>query len=174
MQLTGTNQPTTSTPNTLLRVHCAVPEPPTPHPHTGGAPVSRRFNRVTAVTAKGKRPVPYRTRKLSPSAPMVLPWRRGGRVGRRRTTLHRRPTPHGVGLRHIRIPPRHATDAPELARPGPSSAPRTVAPGRESGRGALRTSRTPPTSGRSPRRSVPGVPAPRATGRASRRGYGPG
>src|SRR3954451_4004075 len=35
--------------------------------------------------ARGKRPVPFRTRKLSLSAPMVLPWRRGGRVGRRRT-----------------------------------------------------------------------------------------
>src|SRR5688500_8065564 len=37
--------------------------------------------------ARGKRPVPFRTRKLSLSAPMVLPWRRGGRVGRRRTTI---------------------------------------------------------------------------------------
>ena len=124
MQLTGTNQPTTSTPNTLvLRVHCAVPEPPTPHP-TRGAPVLTRFNRVTAVTAKGKRPVPYRTRKLSPSAPMVLPWRRGGRVGRRRTTLHRRPTPHGVGLRHIRTPIAELSagrDRPAVRRTGPRS-----------------------------------------------------
>src|SRR5690348_1268838 len=40
--------------------------------------------------ARGKRPVTFRTRKLSLSAPMVLPWRRGGRVGRRRTTLHGR------------------------------------------------------------------------------------
>src|SRR5215213_1025151 len=37
--------------------------------------------------ARGKRPVTFRTRKLSLSAPMVLPWRRGGRVGRRRTTI---------------------------------------------------------------------------------------
>src|SRR5688500_6244119 len=37
--------------------------------------------------ARGKRPVPFRTRKLSLSAPMVLPWRRGGRVGRRRTII---------------------------------------------------------------------------------------
>ena len=34
--------------------------------------------------AEGRHPVPFRTRKLSPPAPMVLPWRRGGRVGRRR------------------------------------------------------------------------------------------
>src|SRR4051794_17660844 len=37
--------------------------------------------------ARGKRPDPFRTRKLSLPAPMVLPRRRGGRVGRRRTTL---------------------------------------------------------------------------------------
>src|SRR3954464_12346516 len=37
--------------------------------------------------AKGKRPVPFRTRKLSLSAPMVLPRGRGGRVGHRRTIL---------------------------------------------------------------------------------------
>src|SRR4051812_37509303 len=40
--------------------------------------------------ARGKRPVSFRTRKLSLSAPMVLPWRRGGRVGRRRTTITER------------------------------------------------------------------------------------
>src|SRR5687768_6309050 len=44
--------------------------------------------------ARGKRPVTFRTRKLSLSAPMVLPWRRGGRVGRRRTTIpERAPAP---------------------------------------------------------------------------------
>src|SRR3954452_24624044 len=37
--------------------------------------------------AKGKHPVPSRTRKLSPSAPMVLQPRGCGRVGRRRTYL---------------------------------------------------------------------------------------
>ena len=36
--------------------------------------------------AKGKRPVPSRTRKLSPSAPMVLRGGPRGRVGRRRTS----------------------------------------------------------------------------------------
>jgi hypothetical protein len=35
--------------------------------------------------AKGKRPAPFRTRKLSPSAPMVLRGGPRGRVGRRRT-----------------------------------------------------------------------------------------
>src|SRR5699024_8153394 len=77
----------------FARVHCAVPEIRTPTPpqkrHWGcGRP--RYLHRVTAVTAKGKRPVPFRTRKLSPSAPMVLHRRRCGRVGRSRTTIHKK------------------------------------------------------------------------------------
>ena len=36
------------------------------------------------LIAAGKRPVPFRTRKLSPPAPMVLPPGGGGRVGYRR------------------------------------------------------------------------------------------
>ena len=40
--------------------------------------------------AKGKHPAPFRTRKLSPSAPMVLHVRACGRVGRRRTILCKR------------------------------------------------------------------------------------
>lgn len=43
------------------------------------------WTRVTAAIAKGKHPVPSRTRKLSLSAPMVLHPRECGRVGRRRT-----------------------------------------------------------------------------------------
>src|SRR5438034_7689888 len=39
---------------------------------------------VSVAIAEGEHPVPSRTRKLSPPAPMVLPWQRGGRVGRRR------------------------------------------------------------------------------------------
>src|SRR3712207_4466758 len=46
--------------------------------------------------ARGKRPATFRTRKLSLSAPMVLPWRRGGRVGRRRTTIPEGPQ-HTLG-----------------------------------------------------------------------------
>ena len=41
--------------------------------------------RVTAVIAWGKRPVPFRTRKLRPTAPMVLHPGGCGRVGHRRT-----------------------------------------------------------------------------------------
>ena len=45
--------------------------------------------RVTAAIAKGKHPAPFRTRKLSLSAPMVLQPRGCGRVGRRRTSFEK-------------------------------------------------------------------------------------
>ena len=48
------------------------------------------FRRVTAAIAEGKRPVPFRTRKLSPPAPMVLHSTGCGRVGHRRTPVVRR------------------------------------------------------------------------------------
>jgi hypothetical protein len=50
---------------------------------------------VSAAIAEGKHPVPFRTRKLSPPAPMVLPRRRGGRVGRRRDTIGKTRAPRG-------------------------------------------------------------------------------
>src|SRR3954447_9042632 len=83
------------------RVHCAVPEIRSGieelHLATGAGPPIY-LHRVTAAMARGKRPATFRTRKLSLSAPMVLPWRRGGRVGRRRTTIKRRaPTVPGGG-----------------------------------------------------------------------------
>src|SRR6478609_11289700 len=46
------------------------------------------IERVTAAIARGKRPVPFRTRKLSLSAPMVLQGGPCGRVGHRRTPIH--------------------------------------------------------------------------------------
>src|SRR5688500_308702 len=67
-----------------FRVHCAVLNARTRQVWFA------HVHRVTAVMARGKRPVPFRTRKLSLSAPMVLPWRRGGRVGHRRTTIPHR------------------------------------------------------------------------------------
>src|SRR3954454_10347877 len=104
----------------MLRVHCVVPEiqsgkqnhntnrlllvagnprnQPTTHLVVGD------LSRVTAVIAKGKRPVPFRTRKLSPSAPMVLHWERCWIVGRRRTKRSPKephPSPGGA-LLHIR------------------------------------------------------------------------
>src|SRR6478752_9776199 len=47
--------------------------------------------RVTAVIAWGKRPVPFRTRKLRPTAPMVLHPGGCGRVGHRRTYITKGP-----------------------------------------------------------------------------------
>ena len=58
--------------------------------HTESTPTQRRptwVTRVTAAIATGKHPDPSRTRKLSLPAPMVLPPRGGGRVGRRRTSF---------------------------------------------------------------------------------------
>ena len=52
--------------------------------------VSRMFcqlERVSAAIARGKRPVPFRTRKLSLSASMVLQGGPCGRVDRRRTSF---------------------------------------------------------------------------------------
>src|SRR6478752_1189239 len=74
----------------------------TPTHHVLGACVSAR---VTAAIAKGKHPVPSRTRKLSLSAPMVLQPRGCGRVGRRRTTIPIRAIPSGVALiAFVRVP----------------------------------------------------------------------
>jgi len=94
----------------MLRVHCAVSETThqsprnnrrsahhphhedsaTPPPHRGGWCL---FHNVTAVIAEGKRPVPSRTRKLSPPAPMVLHPPGCGRVGHRRTTTPKKGDP---------------------------------------------------------------------------------
>ena len=70
---------------------------PTPSRHTGcGA-------KVTAVIAWGKRPVPFRTRKLRPTAPMVLHPGGCGRVGHRRNiiTRSRAPTTQVGALPHL-------------------------------------------------------------------------
>ncbi len=53
------------------------------------------LNRVSAVIARGKRPVPFRTRKLSLSAPMVLQGGPCGRVGRCRTFFQKGPPQWG-------------------------------------------------------------------------------
>src|SRR4051794_832215 len=62
---------------------------------------SGRARRVTAVIAWGKRPVPFRTRKLRPTAPMVLHSGGCGRVGHRRTFFQGKapPTTAGPSLR---------------------------------------------------------------------------
>ena len=71
-----------------VRVHCAVLEeqPRCPSVSMLGW-VAGWSRRVTAVIASRKRPVPFRTRKLSSIAPMVLHSGGCGRVGRRRTSF---------------------------------------------------------------------------------------
>src|SRR3954471_24560576 len=54
--------------------------------------------RVTAAIARGKRPDPSRTRKLRPTAPMVLHPGGCGRVGHRRNTIHGRGPPTTLGV----------------------------------------------------------------------------
>lgn len=94
------------------QLNTATPQPPQqkgdgrccnhrlPTPQSGGT-----GNKVTAVIAWGKRPVPFRTRKLRPTAPMVLHPGGCGRVGHRRThTTGRGPNQHGWGLPHLTPP----------------------------------------------------------------------
>jgi hypothetical protein len=52
-----------------------------------------QLHSVSVAMAEGRHPVPSRTRKLSPLAPMVLPGRPGGRVGRRRDSYEAPPDP---------------------------------------------------------------------------------
>src|ERR1700683_278370 len=51
--------------------------------------------------AAGKRPVPSRTRKLSPPAPMVLPGGPGGRVGHRRAHSKKLAPDHRSGANFV-------------------------------------------------------------------------
>src|SRR5581483_10634217 len=81
---TGTNRPSGLASTHLLatRPLCGSRGTGTAAPRPGAVSY---LNRVSAVIAKGKHPVPFRTRKLSSSAPMVLRGGPRGRVGRRRT-----------------------------------------------------------------------------------------
>src|SRR3954468_21504907 len=83
----------------MLRVHCEVSRdtvetPPTSAPfgvvRLGLGGPYRHLHRVSVIKALGKHPAPFRTRKLSLSAPMVLHGGPCGRLGRRRTTHHLR------------------------------------------------------------------------------------
>ena len=60
--------------------------------------VISHLHSVSVAMAKGKHPVPFRTRKLSPSAPMVLRGGPRGRVGRRRTSSVEAAPSTGVAL----------------------------------------------------------------------------
>ena len=74
-KLTGTNGQPPHTKNLYTRVHSTIPQ----HHHTHNNPTA-----VAVVIAPGKRPVPYRTRKLSLDTPMVLHPPGCGRVGHHR------------------------------------------------------------------------------------------
>src|SRR4030095_16384623 len=68
------------------RVHCVIHSKRTTTPgHHGRAAGFVPLMVVSVVIAEGKRPVSFRTRKLSPPAPMVLHSGGCGRVGHRRT-----------------------------------------------------------------------------------------
>jgi hypothetical protein len=99
--------------------------PATPQGAGGGA-------RVTAVIARGKRPVPFRTRKLRPAAPMVLHPGGCGRVGHRRNTIQVEDPNHQVGvLPHLNIKYTRPTQAPLRYRGTPAPVtPRRQASGR--------------------------------------------
>ena len=96
------------------RVHRPVPEP-SPRP----APPRKRRAGTTefaAVMAWGRRPVPFRTRKLRPSTAMVLHSEGCGRVAHRRSTTHKGPRtahaatgplPHTPTRTHTRKRTRH-------------------------------------------------------------------
>src|SRR3954447_12380092 len=58
----------------------------------------RLFHGVSVALAEGSHPVPFRTRKLSPPAPMVLPGKLGGRVGRRRSIFATPPRTSGAAF----------------------------------------------------------------------------
>ena len=55
--------------------------------------ISRLSSQFGVAMAEGIHLFPFRTEKLSPPAPMVLPGRPGGRVGRRPIFLRNAPTP---------------------------------------------------------------------------------
>ena len=90
-------------------------------------PVRESTARVTAAIAKGKHPVPSRTRKLSLSAPMVLQPRGCGRVGRRRTSFRTGPPP---GWPCFAFPRPSSLDRGPAFRPQVASATRLSTTGR--------------------------------------------
>ena len=115
--------------------------------------------------ARGKRPVSFRTRKLSLSAPMVLPRGRGGRVGRRRTTI-----PNG-GQSHVLWPPFACVSGP-CRRRVPTAPPNDEVPA-DNDFTRTRSRRTAGTRTAHARRGAPGrEPAARAGAIGRRPGSG--
>ena len=131
--------PLVSTPkraNTAPRpLYGSRPTHPSRTPTLGcGKTSEHRSTLVSVVIAVGKRPVPFRTRKLSPPAPMVLRSGERGRVGHRRHPHHlerEEPTPQGQGSSRSAIPdppPNTST----RRRPAPSA---STSQGRRHARG---------------------------------------
>ena len=93
----------------ILRPLCDSQQTNNPPPAPGHRPAHRGcwvdvlLASVSVVIAEGKRPVSFRTRKLSPPAPMVLHPGGCGRVGRRRTQPCRNGPP-GTGVGHFSCP----------------------------------------------------------------------
>ncbi len=128
VELTGTNRPRASPQHQDSRIHYVTlsKQPPAPTLYWGLAGVecsvwvpitSTQLSCVGIVMsvaiASGKRPVPFRTRKLSLTAPMVLHSLGCGRVGHRRHFLDQR------------IPPDNVWGYPLFWRPGVMPAPGT-------------------------------------------------
>ena len=141
----------------VRRAHVVTTRFPTPTPQGCGGCGAR----VTAVIAWGKRPVPSRTRKLRPTAPMVLHPGGCGRVGHRRNTINGRGPPTQVGgppafNRHAaagHLAARHRQDR----RPEPWATPRA---------GTTTRQDAPP-----PARPPPEASSPPETGTATQTGH---
>src|SRR5687768_5265284 len=67
--------------------------------------VLSKFSIFPVAVARGKHPFPFRTRQLSPSAPMVLRALVRGRVGRRREVFLKGPGLNTQGLRFLSLQP---------------------------------------------------------------------
>ena len=151
--------------------------PPTPPPGGEPQPNTRTtpHHRPGGHSGAGKRPDPYRTRKLSPPAPMVLPPPGSGRVGHHRnthtptgpppgpTTMGRPPqhrcggrtmtraTVPAVSQQHPRCggrnpPPQEPTDPPQKQPHHPSTAATTGTPNTSAEPGHAQPPHTTPTT----------------------------
>ena len=141
VELTGTNRPRTWQLTSLLHALAVW---------FWRFPVYRRLQSVSVAIAEGRHPVPYRTRKLSPPAPMVLPGKLGGRVGRRRDSS--RSAAPEAALRRSR---------PWACAPG--RVPARCAPWRTTKRSRTVPGAPPPARPGAPAAATPPTPAPAAS-----------
>src|SRR3954453_18871991 len=78
----------------VARIHCVTLSTP-PRNSVVGCKGLNKLIVLSVVLAEGERPVPSRTRKLSPPAPMVLHSTGCGRVGHRRHQTFEEGAHHG-------------------------------------------------------------------------------